>query len=155
MLTAEEAINNFITSRNIREGETFSFASLQIRYPHQNELLAVLDKMGKEGLIEDMSSGCFKLTPDGYVKFFGAPPSEDDTIKAILSEIATRQIKAGKAFIWMPIQERLELKRYRAGDLKPALEKIFNNHWLENAPATGFFKLTEAGFNALKLGQEN
>lgn len=146
---ALEAITNFITSRNIREGETFSFASLQIRYPIQNELLAVLDEMGKEGLIEDMSAGSYKLTKAGYIKFFGAPPSEDDTIKAIMNEIASRGVKAGKAFLWMPMQERLELNRFRTGDLKPALEKIFNNHWLENTPMTGFFKLTEAGFNAL------
>ncbi len=153
VLTAAEAINNFITSRNIREGETFSFASLQIRYPHQDELLAILAEMGKEGLIEDMSGGSYKLTNGGYIKFFGTPPSEDDTIKAIMSEIATRGIKAGKAFIWMPIQERLELKRFRPGEIKPALEKIFNNHWLEKAPAAGFYKLTEAGSNALKAPQ--
>jgi len=155
VLTAAEAINNFITSRNIREEETFSFASLQIRYPHQNELLAVLEEMGKDGLIEDMSAGCYKLTKSGYTKFFGAPPSEDDTIRAIMSEIAARDIKAGKAFIWMPMQERLELKRFRAADLKPALDKIFDNRWLENAPATGFFKLTDAGFNALKASQQS
>jgi hypothetical protein len=147
---ALEAITNFITSRNLREGETFSFASLQIRYPDQNELLAVLAKMGEEGLIEDMSAGCFKLTGTGYVKYFGAPPSEDDTIKAIMSEISARGVKAGRAFHWMPLQERLELKRFRTGDLKPALEKIFNNHWLENTPTSGFFKLTEAGLNVLK-----
>ena len=147
---ALEAITNFITTRSLREGETFSFASLQIRYPNQNELLAALDEMGEEGLIENMSTGSFKLTKAGYIKFFGDPPSEDDTIKAIMSEIATRGVKAGRAFLWMPMQERLELKRFRTGDLKPALEKIFNNHWLENAPTPGFFKLTEAGFKALR-----
>jgi hypothetical protein len=67
-----------------------------------------------------------------------------------MSEISARGVKAGRAFLWMPLQERLELKRFRTGDLKPALEKIFNNHWLENTPTRGFFKLTEAGLNVLK-----
>jgi|GEM_PF-2508682 len=146
---ALEAINNFITSRNIREEETFSFASLQVRYPHRDELLAVLEQMSKDGFIENAPAGPFKLTKTGYVKFFGNPPSEDDTIHAIMGEIATRGVKAGKTFLWMPLQERLELKRFRAADLKPALDKIFGNHWLENAAAPGFFKLTEAGFVAL------
>jgi hypothetical protein len=147
--TAAEAINHFINARGFREGETFSFASLQIRYPHQDELLAVLTKMGDEGLIENVPAGPYKMTKAGYVKFFGEPPSEDDTIKAIMSEIATRGIKVGKSFIWAPVQESLVLKRFRDGDLKPALEKICNNRWLENAPMPGFFKLTEAGFAAL------
>jgi len=147
--SALEAITNFITSRNIREEETFSFASLQIRYPHRDELLAVLEQMSKDGLIENAPEGPFKLTKTGYVKFFGNPPTEDDTINAIMDEIATRGVKAGKTFLWMPLQERLELKRFRAADLKPALEKIFSDHWLEKAAAPGFFRLTEAGFVAL------
>jgi hypothetical protein len=146
---ALEAINNFITTRNIREGETFSFASLQVRYPHQNELLAVLDEMGKEGLIENISTGTFKLTKPGYIKFFGEPPSQGDTIKAIMGEIANRGVKGGKTFLWTPMQERLESRRFRADDLKSALEKMFHDCWLENAPMQGFFKLTEAGFIAL------
>jgi hypothetical protein len=147
--TALEAINHFINARGFREGETFSFASLQIRHPHQDELLAALKKMGEEGLIEEVPTGTYKMTKAGYVKFFGEPPSEDDTIKAIMGEIATRGIKVGKSFLWTPLQDSLQLKRFRADDLKPALDKIFNNHWLENAPLPGFYKLTEAGFAAL------
>jgi hypothetical protein len=148
--SALEAIVHFITARKLREGETFSFASLQIRHPNHDELAAALDEMGKEGLIENMSDGTFKLTKTGSMKFFGESPSEEDAIKAIMSEIATRGIKAGKSFLWTPMQKQLELNRFREGDLKPALEKIFNNRWLENAPAPGFFKLTQAGFEALK-----
>jgi hypothetical protein len=147
--SAIEAISHFINARGFREGETFSFASLQIRHPHQDELLAALKQMGDEGVIEDASAGSYKMTKAGYVKFFGAPPSEDDTIKAIMGEIATRGIKVGKSFLWTPLQETLQLKRFRDGDLKPALDKIFNNRWLEKAPMPGFYKLTEAGLAAL------
>jgi hypothetical protein len=149
VLNASEAISNFITSRNIRAGETFSLASLKVRYPHEHELLAILNEMGAEGLIEIVPDGIFKLTEIGYVKFFGNPPSEDDTIKAIMAEIANRGVKPGKSFLWLPMLERLESRRFRSSDLNPALEKIFNDHWLEKAPAQGFFKLTEAGFKAL------
>ncbi len=149
-LTALEATTNFITSRNIREGETFSLASLQVRYPNTDELLAVLDTMRGDGLIENTSEGPYKLTQAGYLKFFGHPPTVEDTIKAIMSEIATRGVKAGKTFLWLPMQEHLELKRFRPGELKLALEQIFNNHWLEKAPLSGFFKLTEAGFTAIE-----
>jgi len=148
-LTALEATTNFITSRNIREGETFSLASLQVRYPNKDELLAVLETMQGDGLIENTPEGPYRLTGAGYLKFFGHPPTADDTIKAIMSEIATRGVKAGKTFLWLPMQEHLELKRFRPGELKPALEQIFNNHWLEQAQLPGFFKLTEAGFAAL------
>jgi hypothetical protein len=79
----------------------------------------------------------------------GRPPSEDDTLKAIMSEIATRGIKVGKSFLWAPLQESLQLKRFRDGDLKPALDTIFANRWLDKAPMPGFFKLTEAGAKAL------
>ena len=150
--TAGEAIDHFIIARGFREGESFSFASLQIRYPHQDELHAALKQMREEGVIEDAAEGAYKMTMAGYVKFFGAPPSEDDTIKAIMSEIATRGIKVGKSFIWAPVQESLILKRFRDGDLKPALEKIFTNRWLENAAMPGFYRLTDAGSAALNSG---
>ena len=94
-----EAINHFIKARGFREGETFLFASLQIRYPHPDELRAVLKQMGEDGVIENASEGSYKMTMAGYVKFFGAPPSEDDTIKAIMTEIGTRGIKIGKSLI--------------------------------------------------------
>ncbi len=149
VLNASEAINNFIASRNIRAGETFSLASLKVRYPHEHELLAILGEMSADGLIENLPESVFKLTATGYVKFFGDPPSEDDTIKAIMGEIANRGVKPGKSFLWLPMLERLESRRFRSGDLDPALEKIFHNRWLEKAPAPGFFKLTEAGFKAL------
>jgi DNA-binding PadR family transcriptional regulator len=148
-LTALEATTNFITSRNIREGETFSLASLKVRFPHEDELLAVLRKMTEDGFIETTAEGPYRLTQAGYVKFFGNPPSKEDTIKAIMAEIATRGVKAGKPFLWTPMQERLESRRFRSGDLKPALEKIFDDHWLENTPTPGFYKLTEAGVTAL------
>ncbi len=125
--TALEAISNFINARGFREGETFAFASLHIRYPHQDELLAALKNMGEEALIEEVPTGTYKMTKAGYAKFFGAPPSEDDTIKAIMTEIATRGIKVGKSFLWAPLQESLQLKRFRDGDLKPALDKIVGN----------------------------
>jgi len=147
--TALEAITNFINARGFREGETFSFASLQIRYPHQDELLAALKAMGEEGVIEEAPAATYKMTKAGYAKFFGAPPTEDDTVKAIMNEIAARGIKVGKSFLWTPLQETLQLKRFRADDLKPALDTIFSNRWLENAPLPGFFKLTEAGSAAL------
>jgi hypothetical protein len=147
--TAVEAINHFINARGFREGESFSFASLQIRYPHQDELVAALKQMGEEGVIEDAAAGSYKMTKAGYVKFFGAPPSEDDTIKAIMNEIAARDIKVGKSFLWAPLQESLQLKRFREGDLKPALDKILGSGWIANAPMPGFYKLTEAGLAAL------
>ncbi|WP_026605493.1 hypothetical protein [Methylocapsa acidiphila] len=150
--TAVEAINHFIKARGFREGETFLFASLQIRYPHPDELRAVLKQMGEEGVIVNTSEGSYKMTMAGYVKFFGAPPSEDDTIQAIMTEIGTRGIKIGKSFIWAPVQESLVLKRFRDGDLKPALEKILTNRWLENASMPGFYRLTDAGFTALNTG---
>jgi hypothetical protein len=153
VLSASEAINNFITSRNIRAGETFSLASLKVRYPHEHELLAVLNEMGADGLIENLPDGIFRLAETGYAKFFGAPPSEDDTIKAIMGEIANRGVKAGKSFLWLQMQELLESRRFRSDDLKPALEKLFHDRWLEEVPMPGFFKLTEAGFNALKTFQ--
>ncbi len=151
--SALEAITNFIASRNIRSGETFSLASLKVRYPHEHELLAVLDDMAGQGLIENNGAGSFQLTAAGYTKFFGAPPSADDTIKAIMGEIANRGVKAGKSFLWLPMQERLESRRFRQDDLKPALEKLFHDRWLEDAPMPGFFKLTDAGFTALKTMQ--
>ncbi|WP_034996896.1 hypothetical protein [Beijerinckia mobilis] len=150
--TAVEAIDHFINARGFREGETFSFASLQIRHPHHDELRAVLKQMGEDGVIEDASEGVYKMTMAGYAKYFGAPPSEDDTINAIMTEIGTRGIKAGKSFIWAPVQESLTLKRFREGDLKPALEKIFANRWLEKASMPGFYRLTDAGFTALNTG---
>jgi hypothetical protein len=133
-------------------GRPFHSRLLQIRYPHHDELRAVLKQMGEDGVIEDASEGFYKMTMAGYVKFFGAPPSEDDTIKAIMTEIGTRGIKVGKSFIWAPVQESLTLKRFREGDLKPALEKIFTNRWLENASMPGFYRLTDAGFTALNAG---
>jgi hypothetical protein len=151
--TAAEAINHFIEARGFREGETFLFASLQIRYPHQDELRAVLKQMGEDGVIENASEGAYKMTMAGYVKYFGAPPSEDDAVKAIMTEIGARGVKIGKSFIWAPLQESLVLKRFRDGDLKPALEKILTNRWLENASMPGFYRLTEDGFTALNSGK--
>ncbi|WP_020174014.1 hypothetical protein [Methyloferula stellata] len=151
--TAVEAINHFINARGFREGETFSFASLQIRYPHQDELVAALKQMGDEGVIEDATAGSYKMTKAGYVKFFGAPPSEDDTIKAIMNEIGARGIKVGKSFLWAPLQESLQLKRFRDGDLKPALDKIVGSGWMANAPMPGFYKLTEAGLAAFRTAE--
>jgi hypothetical protein len=150
--TALDAINHFIHARGFREGEGFSFASMQIRYPHHDELHAALANMIGEGVIDDAGDGSYKMTKAGYVKYFGEPPSQDDTIKAIMSEIAARGTKVGKSFIWTPLQESLQLKRFRDGDLKPALETIFANRWLEKAPMPGFFKLTEAGSKALGAG---
>ncbi len=146
--TALDAIDHFINARGFREGEGFSFASMKIRYPHHDELQAALANMIGEGVIDDAGDGSYKMTKAGYVKYFGAPPSEDDTVKAIMSEIATRGMKVGKSFLWSPLQESLRLKRFRDGDLKPALETIFTNGWLEKAPMPGFFKLTEAGLAA-------
>jgi hypothetical protein len=147
--TAIEAISHFIIARHFREGETFSFASLQIRHPHQDELLAALKQMSEDGTIEEASPGTYKMTKAGHLTFFGEPPSEADTIKAIMSEIAARGVKAEKRFLWMPLQETLILKGFRTGDLTPALDTIVSNRWFETAPLPGFFKLTEAGFKAL------
>jgi len=151
--TAREAITHFINARGFREGETFSFASMQIRYPHHDELKDALVRMGEDGLIEEGPAGTYKMTKTGYLKFFGEPPSEDDTIKAIMAEIATRGTKAGKSFLWSPLQETLRLKRFREADITPALDRILSHRWLEKAPMPGFFKLTEAGLAELgKVG---
>jgi hypothetical protein len=147
--TALEAIGHFIAARHMREGETFAFASLQIRYPNVGELRAALAKMGEDGMIENLPDGPYRLTKAGYMQFFGEPPSEDDAIKAIMAEIAMRGIKTGKSFLWMPLQEQLRSKHFGADDLKPALEKICDKHWLEAGSIPGFYRLTEAGFAAL------
>jgi len=142
---ALDAITTFITVRGYREGESFPFASLQIRYPHQEELQGAFEGLQKDGVLEDAGEGTYKLTQAGYLKLFGEPPTAEDAVHAIMKEIAGRGFKVGKSFLWAPIEDQLKLKRFRAAELKPALDKILSSQWLVNAPMQGFFKLTEAG----------
>jgi len=146
---ALETITTFITVRGYREGESFPFASLQIRYPHHDELQAAFNELQKDGVLEDAGEGTYRLTQAGYTKLFGTAPSEDDAVRAIMKEIAARGFKVGKSFLWAPIEDQLKLKRFRAAELKPALDRILDSKWLANAPMPGFFKLTDAGQAAL------
>ena len=100
--TAAEAINHFINARGFREGEHLPSRPCRSDIRIKTSCSPFWTKMGDEGLIENVPAGPYKMTKAGYVKFFGEPPSEDDTIKAIMSEIATRGIKVGKSFIWAP-----------------------------------------------------
>ncbi len=147
--TAAEAITTFITVRHMREGETFSFASMQIRHPDHDGLRTTLAKMTGDGLIEDLSDGSYRLTKAGFAKLVGAPPSAEDALKALLAEIAARGMKPGKSFLWAPVQDSLRSKHLGPDELKPALDKMLGNGWLTDGPAPGFYKLTDAGAKAL------
>ncbi len=147
--SAFEAITTFITVRHMREGETFSFASMQIRHPDHDGLRTTLAKMAGDALIEDLGNGSYKLTKAGFAQFVGAAPSEEDAMKALLAEIASRGLKVGKSFLWQPLQDSLREKHLGPAELKPALEKMLGSGWLADGPAPGFYRLTEAGAKAL------
>jgi hypothetical protein len=149
--TAFEAIKTFISVRHMREGQTFSFASMQIRYPHHDELRDALAQMTSDGLVEALPELQYKITQAGFTEFCGGvTPSEEDAIKAILDEIAARGLKPGKNFLWEPLEKGLHEKHLGPTELQPALEKLVGKGWLAAGMAPGFYKLTEAGFAGLK-----
>jgi hypothetical protein len=147
--SAYEAITTFITVRHMREGDTFPFASMQIRYPKHDELRDALAKMAGEGLIEPLPDLQYKITKAGFTTFIGSAPSEEDAIKAVMDEIGARGLKPGKSFLWEPLQKGLHEKHLGPTELQPALEKLLANGWLAAGMAPGFYKLTEAGSKAL------